>query len=141
MVTAGTLKVGDYLMIKASPCKIVSFKTAKISKHGGNKAIVTGIDIFTSAKKECTFNTSDHVACPVVDRTEYLLMDVDTDGFMSLLTEDNQEKSDVKVPLGAHSKELRERIQEAMKKEASQVFVTLINAVGTEKVVAMREMY
>ena len=67
-VSAGSLKKGDLVMIKGHPCKVVSFSTAKTGKHGSAKAMVSGIDIFSSNKYECTFSTGDNVDAPVCKR-------------------------------------------------------------------------
>ena len=65
---AGSLKKGSLVMIKGRPCKVVDFSTAKTGKHGSAKAMVTGIDIFTSNKLECTFSTGDNVDAPIVNK-------------------------------------------------------------------------
>ena len=85
-------------MIKGHPCKVVSFSTAKTGKHGAAKAMVTGIDIFTSNKYECTFSTSDNVDAPLIDRKEYTLNFIDDEGFMSLMNDCGEIKEDLKVP-------------------------------------------
>ena len=56
-VSAGGLKKGDLCMLKGHPCKVVSFSTAKVGKHGSAKAMITGIDIFSASKYETTFST------------------------------------------------------------------------------------
>ena len=56
-VSAGSLKKGDLVMIKGKPCRVVSMATAKTGKHGSAKAMITGIDIFTAQKVECTYST------------------------------------------------------------------------------------
>ena len=75
-VSAGGLKKGDLCMIKGHPCKVVSFSTAKVGKHGSAKAMVTGIDIFTSNKYEATFSTGDMIDAPLTKRVEYTLLDI-----------------------------------------------------------------
>lgn len=85
-VQAGSLKKGSLVMIKGHPCKVVSFSTAKTGKHGSAKAMVTGVDIFTSNKYECTFSTGENVPAPTLTRTEYSLINIDEDGYCSLMT-------------------------------------------------------
>lgn len=86
-VSAGSLKKGDLVMIKGHPCKVVSFSTAKVGKHGSAKAMITGIDIFSSNKYECTFSTGDNVDAPLLKRLEYTLINIDEDGYASLMNE------------------------------------------------------
>jgi translation initiation factor 5A len=85
-------------MIKGRPCKVVSFSTAKTGKHGSAKAMVTGIDIFTASKYECTFSTSDNVDAPLQTKIEYTLINIDDEGFCSLMTENGDIKEDLKLP-------------------------------------------
>ena len=74
-------------MIKEHPCKVVSFSTAKTGKHGSAKAMITGIDIFSGNKYECTFSTGDNVDAPVAKRLEYSLINIDDEGYCTLLTD------------------------------------------------------
>jgi len=97
-IQAGCLKIGSLVMIKGHPCKVVNFSTAKTGKHGAAKAMVTGIDIFSSSKYECTFSTGDNVDQPVVQRKEYTLNFIDEEGFMSLMNESGDMKEDLKLP-------------------------------------------
>ncbi len=91
-IQAGCLKNGSLVMIKGHPCKVVSFSTAKTGKHGAAKAMVTGIDIFTANKYECTFGSSDNVDAPLQTKKEYTLIDIDSEGYMSLMDEHSEIK-------------------------------------------------
>ena len=44
---AGSLKKGDFIMIKGHPCKILEVTTSKTGKHGHAKANITATDIIT----------------------------------------------------------------------------------------------
>ena len=94
-VSAGCLKKGDLVMIKGHPCKVVSFSTAKTGKHGSAKAMITGIDIFSASKYECTFSTGDNVDAPLVKRVEYVLINIDEDNFCSLMSDAGDIKEDL----------------------------------------------
>ena len=111
-VQAGCLKNGSLVMIKGHPCKVVSFSTAKTGKHGAAKAMVTGIDIFSSGKYECTFSTSDNVDAPVVARKEYTLINIDDEGFMSLMEEGGDVKEDLKLPEDEWLKDVVDRVKD-----------------------------
>jgi len=110
--SAGSLKKGDLVMIKGHPCKVVSFSTAKTGKHGSAKAMVTGIDIFSSAKYECTFSTSDNVDAPLVQRTEYTLINIDDEGFVTLMNDAGETKEDLQLPSDEWLKDVADRIKE-----------------------------
>jgi translation initiation factor eIF-5A len=72
--------------------------TSKTGKHGHAKANITGIDIFTGKKQEDSCPTSHNIYVPNVKRTEYTLIDIADDGFLSLMDEDGGTKEDLKLP-------------------------------------------
>ena len=111
-VSAGGLKKGDLVMIKDHPCRVVNFSTAKVGKHGSAKAMVTGIDIFTSNKYECTFSTGEMVDAPIVNKTEYTVINIDDDNFLTLLTDAGETKEDLKIPEDEWLKEVAQRIKD-----------------------------
>ncbi len=105
-VEAGGLHKGQLVMIKDHPCKVMNFSTAKTGKHGSAKCMITGIDIFTSQKYECTYGSGDMVDAPIVNRIEYTLINIDDEGFCSLMTEAGDIKEDLKLPTDDHLKEI-----------------------------------
>ena len=126
-------------MIKGHPCKVVSFSTAKTGKHGAAKAMVTGIDIFSSNKYECTFSTGENVDAPVVERKEYTLNFIDDEGFMSLMTESGDMKEDLKLPEEEWLKDVVEKCKAIIDAAQKECLVTVVSAMGQEKLITCRE--
>jgi translation initiation factor 5A len=138
-VSAGSLHKGDLVMIKDHPCRVVAFSTAKTGKHGSAKAMITGIDIFTANKYECTFSTGDNVDAPVCKRSEYTLINIEDDGFVSLMSENGDIKEDLKLPEDEWLKDVTEKIREIFEDGTKECTVTVLGALGTEKIIAVRE--
>ena len=138
-VQAGCLKKGDLVMIKGHPCKVVSFSTAKTGKHGAAKAMVTGIDIFTSGKYECTFSTSDNVDAPVLERKEYTLVDIDEDGFCSLMDASGEVRQDVSLPTDEWLADVAARCREILEGGQKECVVSVISSMGQEKLISVKE--
>lgn len=138
-VSAGSLKKGDLVMIKGKPCKVVSFSTAKTGKHGSAKAMVTGIDIFTNSKLECTFSTGDMVDAPVVKRVEYTLVNIEDDGYVSLMTDAGDIKEDLKLPEDEWLKDVTDKIKEIFNAGQKECLVVVVSAMDQEKIIAVRE--
>ena len=138
-IQAGCLKNGSLVMIKGHPCKVVSFSTAKTGKHGAAKAMVTGIDIFSSNKFECTFSTSDNVDTPVVNRKEYTLINIDDEGFMSLMDDNGTMKGDLKLPEDEWLKDVTNRAREILESGEKECFVTIVSAMDNQKLISCRE--
>ena len=126
-------------MIKGHPCKVVSFSTAKTGKHGAAKAMVTGIDIFTSNKYECTFGSGDNVDAPLVVRKEYTLINIDDEGFMCLMDETGTMKEDLKLPTEDWLKDIVAKCKEVLAAGEKECLVSVISATGMEKLVSVKE--
>jgi translation initiation factor 5A len=62
------LKVGRYVNIDESPCKIISISTSKPGKHGSAKANIEATDIFTGSKKSINAPVSTKVQVPQIDK-------------------------------------------------------------------------
>ncbi|XP_061346570.1 eukaryotic translation initiation factor 5A-2-like isoform X1 [Gastrolobium bilobum] len=95
---AGTIRKNGYIVIKGRPCKVVEVSTSKTGKHGHAKCHFVGIDIFTAKKLEDIVPSSHNCDVPHVNRTDYQLIDISEDGFVSLLTENGNTKDDLKLP-------------------------------------------
>ena len=126
-------------MIKGHPCKLVSFSTTKTGKHVAAKAMVTGIDIFTSNKYECTFGSGDNVDAPLVVRKEFTLINIDDEGFMSLMDETGTMKEDLKLPTEDWLKDVSAKCKEVLAAGEKECLVSVISATGMEKLISVKE--
>ncbi|CAL9055303.1 unnamed protein product, partial [Musa banksii] len=95
---AGTIRKNGYIVIKGRACKVVEVSTSKTGKHGHAKCHFVGIDIFNNKKLEDIVPSSHNCDVPHVTRTDYQLIDISEDGFLSLLTENGNTKDDLKLP-------------------------------------------
>lgn len=71
---------------------------------------------------------------PNVTRLDFPLIDIDEDGFLSLMTADGGTKEDVKLPEG----ELGEKLQEDFD-EGKDLLVSIVSAMGEEHCLAFKE--
>ena len=131
---AGSVKKNAYCILKGRPCKVVDIATSKTGKHGHAKARFTGIDIFTGNKLEDMCPTSHNMDIPIVNRVEYQLVDITGEGFVSLMTSEGVTKEDMRLPTG----DLGEQVKE-MFEEGKPVIISVISAMGEEKIVAAKE--
>lgn len=135
--TAGSLKKGDYIVIDGHPCKVVELTTAKTGKHGHAKASITAIDIFTGKKLEESAPTSHNVDCPNVVKTDYELVSIDNNDFVTFLTEEGEYREDLKLPLAADN-DFVKPLREAYEK-GSAILINVVTALGQEHIVGYRE--
>ena len=138
-VECGTIKKGSYMVFENRPCKVVAYSTAKTGKHGHAKAKITGIDIFTGKKYEDSVPTSHTVLVPNIKRSQFTALDVDADGYLTLMTKEGQTRQDVKLPDDTEEdQKLSERIREALT-EGKEIVLTVLESMKIEKVVEMNE--
>lgn len=68
---------------------------------------MTAIDIFTNKKLEDMSPSTHNMSVPVVKRKDYQVIDIDSDGFLSLMNDDGTTKDDLKVPDGEVGDEIK----------------------------------
>ncbi len=94
---ASALKKGGFAVMNGRPVKIISMSTSKTGKHGSAKIHFVATDIFTGKKIEDICPSTSNMEAPNVKRTELPLLDIDEDGFCSLMEENGGTKNDLKV--------------------------------------------
>jgi translation initiation factor 5A len=70
------LKIGRYVNIDESPCKIISISTSKPGKHGSAKASIEATDIFTGSKKSINAPVSTKVQVPQIDKRKGQILSI-----------------------------------------------------------------
>jgi translation initiation factor 5A len=128
---------GECVVIKGRPCKIVEMSTSKTGKHGHAKVHIVAIDIFTNKKYEDICPSTHNMESPNVKRSDYQLMSINPDGYVSLLDlETMEERVDLKLPEG----ELNQQIKESFEKDEGGILVTVVKSMGEEQILAMKNM-
>merc|ERR1712080_355367 len=126
------LRKNGHVMIKSRPCKIVEMSTSKTGTHGHAKVHLVALDIFTGRKYEDICPSTHNMMVPNVTRKDYQVTNID-DGFVDLMDDNGETKSDLKVPDDDVGKEV------VAKFEADENFlVTVLSAVGEEKIVGTK---
>lgn len=74
---------------------------------------------------------------PIVTRKDYQLVDIDEDGYLTLMDDKNDTRSDLKIDEDADEshKKLKEDFD-----EGKDLLVTVLAAMGTEKIIAHKEI-
>ena len=138
-VECGTIKKGSFMVFENRPCKVVGYTTAKTGKHGHAKAKITGIDIFNGKKYEDSVPTSHTVLVPNIKRSQWTALDVDADGFLTLMDKQGSTRQDIKLPDDTdEDQKLADRIKEALS-EGREIILTVLESMKIEKVVEMTE--
>ncbi|KAJ0674299.1 putative ribosomal protein L2, domain 2 [Helianthus annuus] len=154
---AGTIRKNGYIVIKNRACKVkvflissivvksvnllicfevVEVSTSKTGKHGHAKCHFVAIDIFNGKKLEDIVPSSHNCDVPHVNRTDYQLIDISEDGFVSLLTESGGTKDDLKLPT---DDTLLTQIKDGFA-EGKDLVVTVMSAMGEEQICALKDI-
>ncbi|XP_055962309.1 mitotic checkpoint protein BUB3.3-like [Mercurialis annua] len=133
---AGTIRKNGYIVIKNRPCKVVEVSTSKTGKHGHAKCHFVAIDIFNSKKLEDIVPSSHNCDVPHVNRTDYQLIDISEDGFVSLLTENGNTKDDLRLPT---DDTLLTQIKDGFG-DGKDLVVTVMSSMGEEQICALKDI-
>jgi len=123
------LRKGGHVIIKGKPCKIVEMSTSKTGKHGHAKVHLVALDIFDNKKYEDICPSTHNINVPIVTRKMYSLNYIDDDDFLELMDDDGNTKEDLKA-VG----EIGEQIKKLYNDEEKQLTITVVSALGQEKV-------
>jgi translation initiation factor 5A len=134
---AGQIKKGGYIMIKGKPCKVLNISVSKTGKHGHAKCNFTATDIFTGKKLEDMVPSSHGTTVPVVNRTEWEIIDIDEDGAVTLMDEGGNQKTDVNLP--SYPETMAQDIRDAWSEGENQVSCTVQAAVGIEQIISFKK--
>merc|ERR1711890_153863 len=133
---AGQVRKGGFIMIKGNPCKVVDVSTSKTGKHGHAKCHFVATNIFTAKKQEELCPATHNIDCPFVTRTDYQVMDIGEDNYLSLMDTEGNTREDLSMPEGTSDDEkVVAMIREYFDAGDCDVYVTVLSACGTEKIV------
>eukprot|EP00121_Abeoforma_whisleri_P010139 Awhi_evm1s9343 len=121
-------------MIKGRPCKVVDCSKSKPGKHGSAKLNYTGIDLFTDNKLQDINPAHAMVDTPIVSRKEWQVLDIDDDGFLSLMNDDGDQKDDLKLGDDKVAADVQERFA-----NDEELIVTILSAVNEERIVSVKQ--
>ena len=132
---AGQIRKGGLIMIKGQPCKVSDVSTSKTGKHGHAKCNFVAYNIFNNKKLEDMVPSTHTTSVPVVSRTEYSMIDIDEDDFVSLLDDNGDVRNDLKLPEFPlnYANELRKEHEE------KELLVTVLKACGQEQIISHKE--
>jgi len=96
------IKIGKIMLLKDEHvCKITAVNTSKTGKHGHMKKSCMGTDVFSGRKYNDLFTHHSLLVFPEYGTTQYLVMDVDDEGYFDLMHEEScTTRSDLKTPEG-----------------------------------------
>eukprot|EP01133_Synstelium_polycarpum_P017509 gene17510-20889_t len=119
------------------PAKLyIEFSSSGTGKHGKCKIHFVGIDIFSNKRHEFHITSGKNAEVPVVEFNEFQLVNIDEDGYLSLLDNGGNLRSDLQLPSDL---DLRKRIVKLFGDDRTlQLYV--FRAMGREMVYQYKEI-
>jgi len=133
---AGQIRKGGYICIKGRPCKVVNVSTSKTGKHGHAKCNFTATDIFTGKKLEDIVPSTHSTTVPNVFRSEYTLLDISDEDYLSLMDDTGDQREDLKMP--TYPDDLVKTIRDGFA-NGDQLILTVVKAMGEEHVMSAKK--
>src|SRR3989338_3500062 len=109
VVGAGTIKVGNYIVIEGEACKAVSSETSKTGKHGHAKVRIVAMGLISNRRREIVMPAHDNVEVPLIEKKSAQVLSV-TDNKANIMDEASYETFDLEIP-----EELKETVTEGCK--------------------------
>mmetsp|Transcript_29904 Transcript_29904/g.62508 ORF Transcript_29904/g.62508 Transcript_29904/m.62508 type:complete len:160 (-) Transcript_29904:269-748(-) len=134
---AGQIKKGGYMMIKGKPCKVLNISVSKTGKHGHAKCNFTAVDIFTGKKLEDMIPSTHGTTVPIVNKTEWEIIDIGEEGDLTLMDEGGNQKTDLNLPTFPEG--LDDEIRNAWNGGENSVMVSVQSAVDIEQIIAYKK--
>ncbi|MEW5317514.1 MAG: hypothetical protein WDW38_008803 [Sanguina aurantia] len=135
---AGTIRKSGFIVINNRPCKVADVATSKTGKHGHAKCHFVAIDIFTGKKYECLEPSSHNCDVPNIGRKEYTLIDINEEGYVSLMEENGTTREDMMLPKGTEDAEKLAVSIKEMYAAGAELSISVLKAMGEEMINAVK---
>jgi len=94
---AGSLKVGNYILMDNVPCVIKSIQISKTGKHGHAKCRIEAIGIINDDKKIMVMPGHEKVDVPIVEKRSGQILSI-TGSIVNLMDSESYETLDIALP-------------------------------------------
>ena len=79
LTTAGTVKIGDTIMVDGSPSKVMNISKSKPGNHGSAKISIVAVCILDKKKRDVVFPGSEKIEVPLVEKKTAQVLSVTGD--------------------------------------------------------------
>lgn len=97
LVTAGSLKKGDALLIDDAPCRITSLQVSRPGKHGHAKVNLMAVGIIDGKKRNVVMPGHDKVDVPIVEKRTAQVLSISNNN-ANVMDSETFETFDMEIP-------------------------------------------
>ncbi len=108
LVSVGTLKKGDTIIIDGAPCKITDTATSRPGKHGHAKVNMMAVGLLDGKKRNVVMPGHDRVEAPIIEKKSAQILSV-TGEKAHVMDMETYETFDMDIP-----EELKDQVKEGV---------------------------
>ncbi len=108
LVSVGTLKKGDTIIIDGAPCKITDTATSRPGKHGHAKVNLMAVGLLDNKKRNVVMPGHDRVEAPIIEKKSAQILSI-TGNTAHVMDMETYETFDMEIP-----EELKEQVKEGV---------------------------
>src|SRR3989339_984812 len=97
LVSVGTLKKGDTIIIDGAPCKVTDTATSRPGKHGHAKVNMMAVGILDGKKRNVVMPGHDRVEAPIIEKKTAQVLSV-TGKMASVMDAESFETFEMEIP-------------------------------------------
>jgi translation initiation factor 5A len=97
LVSVGSLKKGDTIIIDGAPCKISETSTSRPGKHGHAKVNMLAVGLLDGKKRNLVMPGHDKVEAPIIDKKTAQVLSI-SGNKANVMDMESYETFDIEVP-------------------------------------------
>ncbi|MCD4666684.1 translation initiation factor IF-5A [archaeon] len=97
LTSAGSLKVGNYIIMNGAPCIVKSIQTSRPGKHGHAKCRIEAVGMIDGSKRIEIFPGHDKVQVPIIEKKNAQVLSI-TESTANVMDMETYETFDLKIP-------------------------------------------
>src|SRR3989344_1795301 len=108
LVSVGTLKKGDTIIIDGAPCKITDTSVSRPGKHGHAKVNMMAVGLLDGKKRNLVMPGHDRVEAPIIEKKSAQILSV-SGNIAKVMDTETYETEDMEIP-----EELQSQVKEGV---------------------------
>ena len=97
LVSVGSLKKGDTIIIDGAPCKITDTTTSRPGKHGHAKVNLMAVGMLDGKKRQLVMPGHDKVEAPIIEKKTAQILSI-SGGTANVMDMETYETFDLDIP-------------------------------------------
>lgn len=97
LVSVGTLKKGDTIIIDEAPCKITDTATSRPGKHGHAKVNLMAVGILDGKKRQIVMPGHDKIEVPIIEKKTAQILSI-TGNTANVMDMETYETFEMEIP-------------------------------------------